>query len=97
MEPPLDPLITNERAEREWRYLCQTVGEARAREAIGRLKGGQRPYPLNIARILKVQLPEEALLPPSEAQLQAREQGEDQASRSLADMRRLLGREPSAD
>ena len=87
-----DPLITNERAEREWRYLCQTVGEDRARAAIGRLKGGQKAFPLNIARVLKVQLPEEALLPASDAQRQAQANGEDPASRALADMRRTLGR-----
>ena len=88
----MEPLLTNERAEREWRYLCQRVGEQRARAAIAELVGGQRPYPLNIARRLKIVLPEEALLPPSDAQLRARQEGQDPASRSLEVMRRLLGK-----
>lgn len=49
----MEPLLSNERAEREWKYLCQCVGEQRARAAIAHLKGGQRAYPLNIARIVK--------------------------------------------
>ena len=42
----MEPILTNERAEREWKYLCQRVGEQRARAAIGQLKGRQRAYPL---------------------------------------------------
>lgn len=88
----MEPLLTNERAEREWKYLVNRVGEERARAAIGRLKGAQRPYPLNIARLLKVELPEEALLPPSDAQAAARREGRDRGSRAIADVRRQLGR-----
>jgi hypothetical protein len=85
-----EPLLTNERAEREWKYLCQLVGEERALAAISQLKGGQRPYPLNIARVLKIQLPEEAQLPRSDAQERARQAGQDQAARTLADLKRML-------
>ena len=86
----MEPILTNERAEREWKYLCERVGEQRARAAIGQLKGRQRAYPLNIARVLKVQLPEEALLPRSDAQRQARQCGQDAAARGIADLKRLL-------
>jgi len=84
------PILTNERAEREWKYLCGLVGEQRARAAIGQLKGRQRAYPLNIARVLKVQLPDEAKLPRSDAQQQARQRRQDAAARSIAEMKRLL-------
>lgn len=86
----MQPVLTNERAEREWKYLCQRVGEERALAAIGRLKGGQRAYPLNIARVLKIRLPEEALLPRSDAQERALQAGQDQAARTIADLKRLL-------
>jgi len=86
----MEPILTNERAEREWKYLCERVGEQRARAAIGQLKGRQRAYPLNIARVLKVQLPEEAMLPSSDAQQQAKRRGEDAAARGIAEMKRRL-------
>lgn len=88
----MEPLLTNERAQREWKYLCQYVGERRARAAIAQLKGGQRAYPLNIARILKIDLPEESLLPISDAEVDARREGRDQGSRALSEMRKLLRR-----
>lgn len=71
----MEPMLTNERAERKWKYLCQRVVEQRARAAIGRLKGGQRASPLNLARVLRIELPEDALLLPSEAQPPARRAG----------------------
>jgi len=86
----MEPILTNERAEREWKYLCQRVGEQRARAAIGQLKGRQRAYPLNIARVLKVRLPEEAMLPRSDAQQRARQRGQDAAARGIAEMKRRL-------
>lgn len=62
----MEPELTNERAKREWQWLCEEIGENRARAAIGKLrkKGTQRPYPLNIARIEGVKLPPEEDLPP---------------------------------
>lgn len=53
----MQPLLTNERARREWEYIVARVGEARALEAIARL-GNRKPFPINIARALKLDLPE---------------------------------------
>jgi hypothetical protein len=60
-QPPC-PLLTNLRAEREWLWLKARFSEARLSEAIQAL-GTQRPYPLNIARRLQVELPPEEDLP----------------------------------
>ncbi len=62
--PLYEPLITNDRGRREWQWLCDTVGPNQARAAIRKLNGGQKPYPLNIARILGLRMPDEANLPP---------------------------------
>ena len=59
-----EPLLTNERAEREWAWLVARVGESTALDALARLPGGRRPYPLNIARVLGLALPEPEALPP---------------------------------
>lgn len=78
-----DPELTNLRAEREWKWLCQRVGEARARAAIARIPGNRRPFPLNIARVLGVDLPDEALLP-------ALNSNTDAARAALAEIRKCL-------
>ena len=82
----MEPLITNERGEREWLYICSRVGEDKARAAIGRLQGGQRPYPLNIARVLGVEVPDEALLPVPAGKKASPEQ----VGKNLAAMRQAL-------
>ncbi|MBK1724762.1 hypothetical protein [Thiocystis violacea] len=79
----VEPLISNERGDREWLYLCSRVGEERARAAIHELKGGQRPYPLNIASALGIALPEEALLP----RLESRKPTPEQLAKHLAALR----------
>ena len=56
------PEITNQKAEREWLYLIDRVGECRALEAIRHL-GNRRPFPANIAKVLKIKFPQEDLLP----------------------------------
>lgn len=53
----MQPLLTNDRSKREWQYIVERVGEKRALEAISRLPGNRRPYPLNIARVLNIKLP----------------------------------------
>ena len=78
-----DPKLTNPRAEREWRWLCQHVGEARARAAIANLPGNRRAFPLNIARALGIELPDEALLP-------ALNSNTDAARAALAEIRKCL-------
>ncbi|MBN6741303.1 hypothetical protein JKG47_12295 [Acidithiobacillus sp. MC6.1] len=60
----MEPELTNERARREWQWLCGEVGETVARATIAALPGNRRSYPLNIARALDVDLPEEEKLPP---------------------------------
>lgn len=57
MATQLEPLITNERGKREWEYIVSRVGEERARAAIAQIPGNRRPYPLNIARVLGIELP----------------------------------------
>ena len=65
-----EPLLTNDRAKREWIWLCRRVGEEAVREAIARLPGARKAFPLNIARQLQIELPEEKYLPdlPGEAE-----------------------------
>ncbi|MDD2705348.1 MAG: hypothetical protein PHU07_08455 [Acidocella sp.] len=60
----MEPELTNDRARREWQWLCREVGETVARATIAALPGDRRPYPLNIARALDVELPAEEKLPP---------------------------------
>lgn len=59
----LEPELTNERAQREWKWLCSRVGEDRARAAIAQITGSRKAFPLNIARVLKLDLPPEDRLP----------------------------------
>ncbi|BCX90013.1 hypothetical protein MIN45_PP27 (plasmid) [Methylomarinovum tepidoasis] len=58
-----EPELTNDRAKREWLWLCRKVGEKRARAAIARIPGKRRAYPLNIARVLGIELPPPEELP----------------------------------
>lgn len=51
-----EPLLTNDRARREWQWLVATVGEAAALDALAKL-GNRKPYPLNAARILGLSIP----------------------------------------
>lgn len=51
-----EPLLTNDRAKREWEWIVRQVGEATAVAAMNALNR-QKPYPLNIARKLKLKLP----------------------------------------
>ncbi len=60
----MEPELTNERARREWQWLCREVGETVARATLARLPGKRRPYPLNVARALGIELPPEKDLPP---------------------------------
>jgi hypothetical protein len=60
----MEPELTNDRARREWQWLCREVGETVARATIAALPGNRRPYPLNVARALGVALPPEEKLPP---------------------------------
>lgn len=53
----MEPLLSNDRAKREWAWIVERVGEEAARAAIARLPGARKPYPLNIARVLGLRLP----------------------------------------
>ena len=59
----LEPDLTNERAGKEWKWLCARVGEDRARAAIAKIPGERKAFPLNIARVLGLDLPQEDQLP----------------------------------
>lgn len=48
--------LTNPRAEREFEFLVREVGAEKIIEARARL-GSQKAYPLNLARVLKVNFP----------------------------------------
>lgn len=61
------PLVTNQRGEREWLWLLSQVDPATLQEAFEQL-GNRKPFPLNIAKILSLELPEEAALPLLESQ-----------------------------
>lgn len=61
----MEPELTNERAEREWAWICARVGEERAKAAISEIPGTRRPFPLNIARALGLTLPSPEQLPPA--------------------------------
>lgn len=60
----MQPELTNERAEREWQWLCDCFGTTVVLATISRLPGKRRPYPLNVARALRVILPSPDRLPP---------------------------------
>ena len=62
----MEPELTNTRACREWIYIINRVGCERADKAMSQL-GNRKPYPLNIARILKLELPAEEFLPELES------------------------------
>ena len=69
----MEPLITNERAAKEWRYIVNRVSEQVALNAIKKLPGRQRPYPLNIAKVLRITLPTEDKLPMNEEEKQSQD------------------------
>lgn len=77
----MEPLLTNDRARREWQYIIERVGEQAAREALNKLPGNRRPYPLNVARVLGLQLPPELAQEPIDRE-KARER--------IAELKRLL-------
>ena len=91
-QPPC-PLLTNSRSEREWLWLKARFSDAHLSKAIASL-GTQRPYPLNIARRLKIDLPPEADLPFTEAQ---RQSSRTSARASLDASLALLGKKKRSD
>ena len=54
--------LTSELSSRQWRWICEEVGEERAKKALSELNG-RKPWPLNVANVLKLRLPHEKLLP----------------------------------
>lgn len=86
MATQMEPLITNERAKREWDYIVTKVGEERARAAIAQIPGNRRPYPLNIARVLGIRFPESVTNPPASREV---------ALKHLEEIRKKFFRSPS--
>jgi hypothetical protein len=83
----MTPEITNERGRREWLWIVSRVGERAALEAIGRLPGAKKPFPMNIAKVLKLSLPDERDLPQTPEAIDASRQA---AERELANMKKAL-------
>jgi len=84
----LEPLITNERAQREWEYIVARVGEEHARAAIAQIPGKRRPYPLNIARVLGIELPKRLAEEPA---------SRESALQHLAKIREILSRKSAIE
>jgi len=82
-----EPELTNDRAKREWLWLCRRVGEQRARAAIARIPGKRRAYPLNIARVLGVELPPPEELPRLPEEIEA---ARARGRQMFAELRKLL-------
>lgn len=73
----MKPLIENDWAKRQWEYIVSKVGETEAYNAMQRIPGKRKPYPLNIARVLGIKLPknlkETPPLAPEQSAARARE------------------------
>lgn len=59
----LKPEITNELGMKQWNYIISCVGEDVAFDALSRLNG-RRPFPLNVAKLLKIEFPQILLTKP---------------------------------
>lgn len=53
----MKPLINNQRAKKEWNYIVRIVGEEKAFRAMESLPGKRKPYPINIAQVLRIKFP----------------------------------------
>lgn len=82
----MKPLLTNERGQREWLWLQKRVPESALKKAFEQL-GNKKPYPLNLARLLGLELPRESELPLLAEQKQKAESAREKA---LAEAKRLL-------
>lgn len=61
----LKPEITNELAQKQWNYIVNEVGLDKAFNALERLiEQNKRLFPFNVARLLKVSLPQALLTKP---------------------------------
>jgi len=59
------PDLSTDLSARQWRWLTLQVGEVQALRALAdAVSRGQRAYPLNAARLLRLRLPLPAALPP---------------------------------
>lgn len=61
----MQPDLTSDLSARQWRWLCDRVGEPAAAAALAAaVERGRKPWPLNCARELGLTLPAAAALPP---------------------------------
>jgi len=61
----MQPDLTSDLSARQWRWLCERVGEPAAAAALAAaVARGRKPWPLNCARELGLVLPAAAALPP---------------------------------
>lgn len=81
-------LLVNERDQRTWAWLCETVSAEAIEDALLRLAGGRKPYVSNLCKTLGLQ-------PPQALELASRET----ANARIAAMRSLLlrGRKPNSE
>ncbi len=82
----MGPVITNERGKREWLYIIDRVGQERAQQAISEL-GNRKAYPLNVAKVLKLDLPDEQYLPELDG---VKERRLKNGKKSIADIKNIL-------
>jgi len=54
----LGVIVANDRDRRTFAWLRSQVGDEAISGAVGRLVGGRKPYPSNVAKVLGVVLPE---------------------------------------
>lgn len=58
------PEITSERGEREWLWLRKRIALGALQAALDALPGARRAFPVNVAKQLGLQMPDQADLPP---------------------------------
>lgn len=84
----MEPVITNERAKREWLYIVERVGSERAQQAMTQL-GNRKAYPLNISKVLKLNLPDEQYLPELDG---VQERRVEHGKKAISDIKNILSR-----
>ncbi|WP_299163839.1 cryptic plasmid protein A [Accumulibacter sp.] len=63
-------MVLNPRDERAIAWMIEQVGFAAVQEACGRLAGGRRLYPTNLAKALGLTIPDSVVATPASAALE---------------------------
>lgn len=82
--------LTNERGQREWLYLVSKMSDSESwiTRCI-KLLGNKKRYPLNFARLLEIELPQESELPLLESAQEARRATN---QKNICNIKRMLGK-----